>query len=359
MATYVRYNRYKSCCENYSTGQSAQERGLAHVPQRYQIPSSQRPSLDTPEADIPVIDLAGLRMGPTQRSAVISQICQACRRLGFFQVVNHGIKQSVVDKALSVAQGFFELPAEEKMKIMSSDVHKPVRYGTSVKDGVDKIQFWRVFLKHYANPLNDWLHFWPKKPPTYKEDMGAFSTEVQKLAVELTEAITESLGLGPKYLSDKMSQGMQVITSNCYPPCPEPHLTLGLPPHSDYSCLTILLQSSMGLEIKDMEDGGSWKRVPQIEGALQVHIGDHFEVLSNGSYKSVVHRATLNSEKTRISIASFHSLGLEEKVEPAPELMDEERPKRYEGSSFKDFLDFLSASDIGQGKIDYLSTLKT
>ena len=82
--------------------------------------------------------------------------------------MNHGIEQSVVDKALSVAQGFFELPAEEKMKIMSSDVHTPVRYGTSVKDGVDKIQFWRVFLKHYANPLNDWLHFWPKKPSTYR-----------------------------------------------------------------------------------------------------------------------------------------------------------------------------------------------
>ena len=188
--------------------------------------------------------------------------------------------------------------------------------------------------------------------------MGTFSTEMQKLAVELTEAVTESLGLGPKYLSDKMSRGIQAITLNCYPPCPEPRLTLGLPPHSDYSCLTILLQTSIGLEIKDMEDGGSWKRVRQIEGALQVHIGDHFEVLSNGLYKSVVHRATLNSEKTRISIVSFHSLGLDQKVEPAPELVDEEHRKRYKGSSFKNFLDFLSAKDIGQGEIDYLSTLK-
>ena len=51
---------------------------------------------------------------------------------------------------------------------MSNDVHKPVRYGTSLKDGVDKIQFWRVFLKHYAHPLEDWIDAWPTNPPTYR-----------------------------------------------------------------------------------------------------------------------------------------------------------------------------------------------
>lgn len=341
-----------------STGQSAQERGLAHIPECYQIPPSQRPALDTSQAAVPVIDLAGLRKGPTERSTVIDHIREACRRLGFFQVVNHGIDQSLLDKAIDVADGFFHLPANEKLKFMSSDVHKPVRYGTSVKDGVDKIQFWRVFLKHYANPLNDWVHCWPKNPPSYREDMGAYSAAVQKLALELTKAITESLGLGLEYLSSKMEEGMQVIALNCYPPCPEPRLTLGLPPHSDYSCLTILLQSSLGLDIMDMEDSGSWKQVPHIDGALQVHIGDHFEVLSNGSYKSVVHRATLTSERTRISIASLHSLGLDEMMKPAHELVDDDHPKGYKGSSFRDFLNFLSANDIGQGKIRFLETLK-
>ena len=83
-------------------------------------------------------------------------------------MVNHGIEQSVLDKALAAADGFFRLPAEEKLKFMSSDVHKPVRYGTSIKDGVDKIQFWRIFLKTYAHPLKDWLQFWPHNPPNYR-----------------------------------------------------------------------------------------------------------------------------------------------------------------------------------------------
>lgn len=51
---------------------------------------------------------------------------------------------------------------------MSNDVYKPVRYGTGLKDGDDKVQFWRVFLKHYANPLNEWIKLWPQNPPIYR-----------------------------------------------------------------------------------------------------------------------------------------------------------------------------------------------
>ena len=84
------------------------------------------------------------------------------------QVINHGIDESVTEKGLAAAEEFFKLPAAEKLKFKSADVHKPVRYGSSLKDGTDKIQFWRVFLKHYANPWKDWIQFWPQKPPTYR-----------------------------------------------------------------------------------------------------------------------------------------------------------------------------------------------
>lgn len=84
------------------------------------------------------------------------------------QIENHGIDQFVLDGTLSSAFNFFSLPAEEKSKFMSNDVHKPVRYGKSLKDGVDKIQFWRVFLKHYAYPLEDWVKSWPENPPAYR-----------------------------------------------------------------------------------------------------------------------------------------------------------------------------------------------
>ena len=67
-----------------------------------------------------------------------------------------------------MASEFFELPGSEKAKFMCNDVHKPVRYGTSFKDGVDEFQFWRVFLKHYAHPLDKWINSWPNNPPNYR-----------------------------------------------------------------------------------------------------------------------------------------------------------------------------------------------
>ncbi|KAF6158822.1 hypothetical protein GIB67_012465 [Kingdonia uniflora] len=111
--------------------------------------------------------------------------------------------------------------------------------------------------------------------------------------MEVMGAFTQSLGLGPSYKKGELENGMQVMAINCYPPCPQPELTLGLPPHSDYSCVTIVLQSCSGLQI---QNNSEWRVVPEIKCALQVHVGDHLEVLSNGLYKSVHHRTIVNGE---------------------------------------------------------------
>ncbi|XP_043697846.1 2-oxoglutarate-dependent dioxygenase 21, chloroplastic [Telopea speciosissima] len=268
-----------------------------------------------------------------------------------------------MEGTLTSVSDFFDLPAGEKNKFMSRDVHKPVRYSTSLPDGVDNsagVQFRRFFLKHYAHPLDKWVGSWPAKPPHYREQMGRYCVEVQKVAIEVMGAITESLGLSPTYLSKKMEPGTQVMAVNSYPPCPHPDMTLGLPPHTDYSCITILLQSCSGLQVMVPEgDNNTWKLVPEgVQGTLQVHVGDHLEVLSNGLYKSVIHRVTLNSQRTRFSLASLHSLAIDEKMECAEELVDEQlRPRGYKGSSFRDFLNFLSANDIAKGQ-SFIETLK-
>lgn len=185
--------------------------------------------------------------------------------------------------------------------------------------------------------------------------MGKYVEAVQKLAHQIIGLITESLDLGPTYLSTKINEGMQVMTVNSYPRCPQPSLALGLPPHSDYGCLTVVLQESPGLQILDRD---TWRTVPVIQGALQVHVGDQLEVVSNGRYKSVVHRVTLNSEKARVSVAGLHTLGMDVKAEVAKEMVDEESCcKGYKESSFRDFLDYISKNDIGQG-MSFLNTLK-
>ncbi|KAK8680189.1 hypothetical protein V6N13_109141 [Hibiscus sabdariffa] len=312
---------------SFTIGNTAQEKGFDYVPECYVVSPPKASSSVIEKARVPTIDMTRLRRNGIELAAAVKELGEVCRRRGFFQVVNHGICQSVLDEALSAASGFFDLPAREKLKFKSSDVYKPVRYATSLKDGVDKVQFWRVFLKHYAHPLEAWIDSWPGNPPRYREKMGKYCAE---------------------------PRNGRWNASDC---SPEPDKALGLPPHSDYTCLTIVLQSSTGLEILDTEDG-NWIIVPKIHGTLQVHVGDHFEVLSNGTYKSVVHRASLNSERTRISIASFHSLGMDDKMETAKQLVDEQNPRRYKESSFRDFLDFLATNDIAEGK-RFIDTLRT
>jgi isopenicillin N synthase-like dioxygenase len=68
-----------------------------------------------------------------------------------------------------------------------------------------------------------------------------------------------------------------MMTVNCYPACPQPELTLGMPPHSDYGFFTLVLQDDVeGLQV--MHDG-EWFTVDPVPGSFVVNVGDHFEVL--------------------------------------------------------------------------------
>lgn len=178
---------------------------------------------------------------------------------------------------------------------------------------------------------------------------------VQALQVQIMHIILKSLGLNRNKLDAEMENGAQVIAVNCYPACPQPELALGMPPHSDYGSLTILLQSNPGLQIIDKDN--QWVPVPLHEGALIVHLGDQMEVMSNGIYKSVVHRAIVSSDTKRLSIASLHSLGLQKKIGPMQDLVGEDRPASYGEFSFGDFLEFLSRNDVTKGR--FIDTLKT
>ncbi|GJN01406.1 hypothetical protein PR202_ga18671 [Eleusine coracana subsp. coracana] len=304
------------------------------------VPQEQLPSEDLHPRPMPVINLGHLSLDSRTRSGVVNEIAKACRDLGYFQVINHGISQAVMDRAVEAASSFFKLPSETKEEYSSDDLRQPVRYDTSSKDSISMS---RAFLKHYAHPLSDWIQYWPQKPPIYRECMGRYAVEIRRVALLLMEAVLEGLGLNKDYLQEKFQEGLQLLSVNSYPKVSHGATTIGLAPHSDYGFLTILLTSCQGLEVLD-RSSNSWKTVQQLPHALHVHIGDHMEVLSNGQIKTAIHRALLNPEEARISIASIHGFALHEKVACAKELVDEENPQKYKESSFSDFLDHLTAN---------------
>ncbi|XP_027101799.2 flavanone 3-dioxygenase 3-like [Coffea arabica] len=328
----------------------------ASVPKRYVLPPSQRPNLGlcpNPAIVSPIIDLSSLHH-PIHGLRIKEEVRLACKDSGFFQVINHGIPLSVMNDALDAATDFFELPHEEKMSLASANIREPVRYGTSLNHVEDRVLFWRDFIKHYSHPISTWIDQWPSNPKTYKEKMGNYTQAVHALHRKLMGVVFENLGLSPKYLHEGIDEGSQVMAVNCYPTCPEPDLVLGMPPHSDYGYMTIILQNHQGLEI--MSHDKKWYQVPVRKGALVIQIGDQMEIISNGLCKSLVHRATVNSDTDRISIASLHSLALERKVGPAPLLVDDQHPLSYAEGSFSGFLDFISNNDIME--VRYIDALK-
>lgn len=59
----------------------------------------------------------------------------------------------------------------------------------------------------------------------------------------------------------------------------------------------------------------------------------------------MLHRAVVNSLKSRISIASLHSLPFETTVRPSPKLINESNPRRYKDTDFATFLEYVNTCD--------------
>lgn len=53
------------------------------------------------------------------------------------------------------------------------------------------------------------------------------------------------------------------------------------------------------------------------------------QIISNGVYPSIEHRATANSVQERLSIAAFHSPRLTAEIGPAPSLISPENPALF------------------------------
>lgn len=60
--------------------------------------------------------------------------------------------------------------------------------------------------------------------------------------------------------------------------------------------------------------------------------------MSNGVFRSPVHRVSTNSEKERISVALFFLPEREKEIAPVDGLVDEDRPRLYK--TIKNFVDF-------------------
>uniref|UniRef100_M8C5B6 Protein SRG1 n=1 Tax=Aegilops tauschii TaxID=37682 RepID=M8C5B6_AEGTA len=307
-------------------------------PSQYVLPEQDRPA-EMPEP-IPIIDLSRLSAGSAEE---LDKLRSALEILAVGHV--HGMEPSFLAQAMKVTREFFNLPLEEKHKDILSE--------------------YTVRCKAAANLV--------------------FRNMAKILNLQEEEHLVNMIG------DNSITQAI----FNYYPQCPKPDHVLGLKAHTDGSIITVNFADALGISdpaslealacrealslaqdlglqhlqiasdckhvvnhirqgvggsygsvIREiLETGlqllknGVWYNVPIVPNALVMNIGDIMEILSNGFFKSLVHRVVTNAEKERLSLVLVYSLDLETELEPVSEMVDDKRPARYMKIKLNDYME--------------------
>ncbi|KAF3339379.1 putative 2-oxoglutarate/Fe(II)-dependent dioxygenase [Carex littledalei] len=295
------------------------------------------------EETIPTIDFGLLVNGtPDQRSAMVRLLATACEDWGFFMLVNHGIKDRLRDEMLEAFKAFFDLTDDEKGSYIRAHVLDPIRTGSGFNSKTDTGKCSRHYVKIFVHPEFHSV----SKPHNFRNISKEYSESTRAIGLELLKAIWEGLGIEESQVAKAVKLGscFQILVGNLYPPYPEPDSELGFAPHSDHGFLTLLYQNGVnGLQIMHKE---RWIYVKPVPNSIMVNTGDHLEIVSNGKYKSVLHRAVLNSEMARMSIVTVIGPSLDAIVEPIADLVNADSPAVFRGLTYRDYLEHQQSNSL-------------
>ncbi|GAY57807.1 hypothetical protein CUMW_182280 [Citrus unshiu] len=269
--------------------------------------------------EIPVISLAGIDDVGGKRAEICKKIVEACEDWGIFQVVDHGVDAKLISDMTRLATEFFALPPEEKLN------------------------------RDYSR--------WPDKPEGWMEVTKEYSDKLMGVACKLLEVLSEAMGLEKEALTKACVDMDQKIVVNYYPKCPQPDLTLGLKRHTDPGTITLLLQDQVGGLQATKDNGKTWITVQPIEGAFVVNLGDHGHYLSNGRFKNADHQAVVNSNSSRLSIATFQNPAPEATVYPL-KIREGEKPVLEEPIPFSEMYRRKMSKDLELARLKKLANEK-
>ncbi|OVA08462.1 Oxoglutarate/iron-dependent dioxygenase [Macleaya cordata] len=286
--------------------------------------------------EIPVIDLEGLN--DNLQSETKELLHHACEKWGCFQVTNHGINVELMEKVKSLVN----LHYEECMKrrFYESEIAKGLesRGAPSVDADWESSYFiWHRPRAKFDESIN--------LSDELRKVMDEYINQIIKLAEKLSELICENLRLEKDYLKAAFSgtAGPSVGTKVAkYPQCARPELVTGLRAHTDAGGIILLLQDDQVPGLEFLKDG-KWVEIPPSKNnTIFVNTGDQVEVLSNGKYKSAVHRVMADKNGSRLSIATFYNPAGDAIISPAPELL---YPNHFR---FQDYLDLYAKTKFSE-----------
>ncbi|KAI7753772.1 hypothetical protein M8C21_011691 [Ambrosia artemisiifolia] len=119
--------------------------------------------LSRSSVQVPVIDLNGVgEKGSLRRHKIVNEIKHASETWGFFQVVNHGIPNKVLEDTLKGMREFHEQDVEVKKDYYSRDPERMVKLNTNYDLYMSSAANWRdTLVIDMANTYDLHLHDLP------------------------------------------------------------------------------------------------------------------------------------------------------------------------------------------------------
>jgi isopenicillin N synthase-like dioxygenase len=306
---------------------------------------------------VPNVDLADLTSeNPTRRDQARAALDEACRHVGFFQLVHHGVPEATIAGILEALDAFFALPTSEKLdcrppRATVNRGYAPVgseslAYSLGVESPPDLFEAFNVgpnvaaedaALYEDAGESCFAPNIWPGSLPRMRAKVSAYFDAVSVVAHQLTTACASALGIEQDFFESRTDHSTDMMRMNHYSLSHGSELLpgqFGMGPHTDYGILTVLYaDQTKGLQIVGPD--GLWHDVIPSPGALLVNLGDLLAEWTNDRWRSTIHRVlppqrSVRGAVRRRSIAFFHDGNYDALIECLPTCISEESPPKYQ-----------------------------
>ncbi|XP_073150539.1 azadirone synthase LFS-like isoform X1 [Henckelia pumila] len=287
----------------------------------------------------------------------VSLLKQACLDTGFFYVINHGIGIEFMDEVFLQSKRFFDLPMEEKMKLLRNEKHRgytpvfdehldPVNqihgdYKEGYYIGIELSEDDPDAQKPFYGP-----NLWPRADilPAWRETMEKYHQKALEVAKTVSRLIAQALDLKFDFFdqSEMLGKPIAVLRLLHYADeVSEPAKGIfGAGAHSDFGLITLLATDDVvGLQICRDKDANPqiWEYVPPLKGAFIVNLGDMLERWSNCTFRSTLHRVVCTGRE-RYSIAYFVEPNHDCIVECLPTCQSQKNPPMFPPIKCQDYL---------------------
>lgn len=301
---------------------------------------------------LPIIDVSGLASEDSaKRKEVAAQLGKACRGIGFFYIVNHGISDALRDATFAASRAFFALPdaAKEKLSQRGDDARGYVAIGKERLDQSTELSDYKELYDVGFDLAADDPDVLARKPyravnvwppiPDWRETALAYYDQCLELSRKIHRGFALDLGVDENFFDDKLDEPLATLRLLHYPlqPAGRPRTEgSGAGMHTDYGTLTILATDGVaGLQIRTRS--AMWIDAPHIPGALICNIADCLMRWTNDVYVSTPHRVGAPPSE-RYSIAYFLDPNPEAMVEALPSCLAPGAKPKYPPISVLDYL---------------------